>query len=94
MFTFPFHPFHPFPVVCVYLFCTGWKIRFGDHDPAKHKPGFLADGLETFVPAHLLHNQLKTMEWERRIYTAHASHLGHTDTFLLHRLFMQYCWQV
>lgn len=41
------------------------KIRFGDHDPARHKLGFIGDALDTFVPAHLLHNQLRTAEWER-----------------------------
>ncbi len=69
------------------------QIRFGDYDPTRHKHGFLADGLETFVPMHLLHNQLKTSEWERRIYEAHGTHRGKTDVQLLHRLFLQYCWQ-
>lgn len=41
------------------------QIRYGDHDPARHKGGFITDALETFVPAHLLHNQLKTAEWEK-----------------------------
>ena len=43
------------------------QIRYGDHDPSRHKTGFIADALETFVPAHLLHNQLKTTEWEKSV---------------------------
>lgn len=50
----------------VYLAGMLMQIRFGDHNPQKHVPGFLSDALETFVPQHLLHNQLKTSEWERR----------------------------
>jgi len=69
------------------------QIRFGDHDPDKHKAGFLADDLETFVPTHLMHNQLKSEKWESRIFTAHKMHQGKTDLQLLHRLFLQYCWQ-
>ena len=72
------------------------QIRYGDHNPAKHKSGFLsddADHLKTFVPAHLFHNQLKNPEWERRIYNTHKTHVGKTDIHLLHRLFLQYCWQ-
>eukprot|EP00039_Didymoeca_costata_P030820 m.31510 g.31510 ORF g.31510 m.31510 type:complete len:985 (-) comp8327_c0_seq1:1941-4895(-) len=69
------------------------QIRYGDHDLKRHKPGFLSDGLETFVPSHLMHNQLRTSEWERRIYEAHKAHKGKTDLHLLHRLFLQYCWQ-
>jgi len=77
----------------VYLAGLLMQIRFGDYTPDKHNVGFLSDGLETFVPQHLMHNQLKTAEWERRIYAKHASHSGTTDIHLLHRLFLQYCWQ-
>ena len=38
-------------------------------------------------------NQLKTVEWERRIYRSHLDFKGKTDIFLLHRLFLQFCWQ-
>lgn len=69
------------------------QIRFGEHDPGKHKPGFLSDGLSTFVPQHLLHNQLKTAEWERRIYARHRQHADNTEIHILHRLFLQYCYQ-
>eukprot|EP00049_Salpingoeca_infusionum_P027617 m.33423 g.33423 ORF g.33423 m.33423 type:complete len:1009 (-) comp9617_c0_seq3:316-3342(-) len=69
------------------------QIRFGDHKAEVHKTGFLRDGLQTFVPAHLLHNQLKSAEWERRIYAAHRKHSGTTSVLSLHRLFLQYCRQ-
>lgn len=55
--------------------------------------GFLKDGLDTFVPQHLMHNQLKNAEWERRIYAVHKTHHDTTDIHILHRLFLQYCWQ-
>ena len=72
------------------------QIRYGDYNPTKHKTGYLsgdADHLKTFVPTHLFHNQLKNFEWERRIFEAHKAHVGKTDIHLLHRLFLQYCWQ-
>eukprot|EP00053_Salpingoeca_punica_P016559 m.156694 g.156694 ORF g.156694 m.156694 type:complete len:988 (-) comp16994_c0_seq1:418-3381(-) len=69
------------------------QIRFGDYSAERHKPGFLRSDLDTFVPNHLLHNQLKTAEWERRIYAAHMEHKGQTDVFLLHRLFLQFVRQ-
>mmetsp|Transcript_18112 Transcript_18112/g.53655 ORF Transcript_18112/g.53655 Transcript_18112/m.53655 type:complete len:984 (+) Transcript_18112:203-3154(+) len=69
------------------------QIRFGEYDPAIHKKGFLSDGLATFVPQHLLHNQLKTAEWERRIYERHRQHADNTEIHILHRLFLQYCYQ-
>lgn len=77
----------------VYLAGLLMQIRFGDHDPAKHTVGFLSSGLNTFVPQHLMHNQLKSTEWERRIYRSHQKLVGTTDIYLLHRLFLQYCWQ-
>jgi len=77
----------------VYLAGLLMQIRFGDHDPGTHRPGFLQEGLETFVPKHLMFNQLKTVEWERRIYGSHLEFKGKTDIFLLHRLFLQFCWQ-
>ncbi|EGD72742.1 hypothetical protein PTSG_04471 [Salpingoeca rosetta] len=69
------------------------QIRFGDFNPQTHVPGFLRGGLETFVPQHLLHNQLRTVEWERRIFAEHQKHKGVTDVLSLHRLFLQYCRQ-
>lgn len=69
------------------------QIRFGDYDPGRHKAGFLADDLETFVPTHLMHNQLKSAQWESKIFQAHKENKGKTDLQLLHRLFLQYCWQ-
>eukprot|EP00051_Salpingoeca_urceolata_P009912 m.120448 g.120448 ORF g.120448 m.120448 type:complete len:969 (+) comp16502_c2_seq3:1091-3997(+) len=69
------------------------QIRFGDFDPDRHKRGFLLDDLNTFVPPHLLHNQLKTSQWESRIFASHQQNKGKTDILLLHRLFLQYCWQ-
>ena len=69
------------------------QIRFGDYDKTKHKPGFLADGLSTFVPQHLLHNQLRTSDWERQIYARHRLHADKTEIHILHRLFLQYCYQ-
>jgi hypothetical protein len=69
------------------------QIRFGDHNPTTHKTGFLADDLDTFVPAHLMHNQLKSGQWEAKIFKSHQDHAGKTDLQLLHRLFLQYCWQ-
>ncbi len=77
----------------IYLAGLLMQIRFGNFSPDRHKPGFLTEELNTFVPATLLHNQLKTAEWERRIFKAHAGHTGRTDMTLLHRLFLQYCWQ-
>lgn len=58
------------------------QIRFGDHDPKKHNLGFLRDALETFVPAHLLHNQLKSTEWERRKTLPHLQLSLHSFRYL------------
>jgi hypothetical protein len=45
---------------------NGRQIRFGDYTDEYYRTSFLADGLHTLVPAHLLHNQLRTTEWQRR----------------------------
>lgn len=42
------------------------QIRFGDFNEEHYRSSFLADGLHMLVPRHLLHNQLKTTEWQRR----------------------------
>eukprot|EP01147_Barroeca_monosierra_P010524 gene10524-2651_t len=69
------------------------QIRFGDFNPSSHVIGFLRGALDTFIPQHLLHNQLKTIEWERRIFAQHKKHEGVTDVVSLHRLYLQYCRQ-
>eukprot|EP00055_Hartaetosiga_balthica_P008864 m.34197 g.34197 ORF g.34197 m.34197 type:complete len:977 (-) comp6503_c0_seq2:291-3221(-) len=77
----------------VYLGGLLMQIRFGNHNEKIHKSGFLRDALDTFVPQHLLHNQLKTSEWESRIFNAHKAYKDNTDLVSLHRLYLQYCWQ-
>ena len=42
------------------------QIAAGDHVPAVHTVGYLKDDLEAYVPKHLMHNQLKTAQWEKR----------------------------
>eukprot|EP00048_Salpingoeca_helianthica_P012516 m.182740 g.182740 ORF g.182740 m.182740 type:complete len:876 (-) comp15382_c1_seq1:2434-5061(-) len=77
----------------IHLAALLMQIRFGDFTEEYYRTSFLADGLHTLVPAHLLHNQLRTSEWQRRIAAAHKDHSGKHDISLLQRLFLQYCWQ-
>eukprot|EP00040_Diaphanoeca_grandis_P009269 m.48227 g.48227 ORF g.48227 m.48227 type:complete len:1069 (+) comp20693_c0_seq1:312-3518(+) len=78
----------------IYLAGLLMQIHYGDHDEKVHKPGFITTGgLNTMIPTHLLHNQLKSSVWEKRIYQSHKNHSKTTDIHLLHRLFLQYCWQ-
>jgi hypothetical protein len=51
--------------------------KFGKHNPASHRPGFLSSGLIEYIPAPLMNANLhEAEEWERSIYQRHSSLTG------------------
>eukprot|EP00047_Mylnosiga_fluctuans_P004995 m.237744 g.237744 ORF g.237744 m.237744 type:complete len:969 (-) comp13190_c0_seq1:129-3035(-) len=68
------------------------QIRYGTATDQHYRGTFIAQALPTLVSPHL-HSQLKITEWQKRIQQAHLQHAGKTELPLLHRLFLQYCYQ-